>query len=398
MTDVVLMVLTLLSCALVVYHHALYPVLLKRLSNPASGKARLPTASTCNPSGDAQWPDITIIVPAFNEGRWIAEKIRNLAALDYPPSCFQVIIACDGCQDDTAAIALATAAEPICQGVRFSVHNYQLNRGKVAVINQLVARSDAELILLTDVSALLSIDSLRLAALAFRDPSVGVVNSHYQLWQPESKGEQLYWRYQCELKLREAALGATLGTHGAGYVFRRRLFRPLAADTINDDFVLPMQIVAQGYRAVQHQDITSLEMEASTEQMDFQRRTRISAGNVQQLWRLRGLLHPRHGGLAFAFASGKGLRVAMPYCMLTALVGSLFLAPSYALFMLIATGQILLYGLAAWAILNRHCQQPAMQTLSYLVSGHFASLCGSLRYAFGLERGRWQRVSKEGQS
>ncbi len=50
-------------------------------------------------------PAITILMAAFNEAAHIATKLRNLATLDYPRDRLDIVIACDGCSDDTAAAA-----------------------------------------------------------------------------------------------------------------------------------------------------------------------------------------------------------------------------------------------------------------------------------------------------
>lgn len=108
---------------------------------------------------------------------------------------------------------------------------------------------------------------------------------------------------------------------------RRRLAAPLPPDTINDDFVLPMEIVARGYRALYRPDAMATELECADAATDRRRRRRIGAGNLQQAIRLRRLLHPRYGWTAFVFASGKVLRPGMPFAMLAALCGSAVLAP-----------------------------------------------------------------------
>ena len=68
------------------------------------GKERCYRAS----KADCTLPTMTVIVPAYNEEQWIAEKIRNLASLDYPRDKLTIIVACDGCTDNTAEIAQDT--------------------------------------------------------------------------------------------------------------------------------------------------------------------------------------------------------------------------------------------------------------------------------------------------
>ncbi len=74
--------------------------------------SRTSQEETSNEQNMAELPSITVLMPAYNEAQWVAEKLRNLAALDYPQDKLEVVLACDGCTDNTADIARATAQEP----------------------------------------------------------------------------------------------------------------------------------------------------------------------------------------------------------------------------------------------------------------------------------------------
>lgn len=385
--ELFLYLVTSISMFLIVYHHAGYPLVLRWLAQHKRHKqleATQPKSVTRS---------ICMVVPAFNEARYIADKLRNLAALDYPGDKLRVLVACDGCTDDTVAIARQVLAEPECAALRAEVIEFARNRGKVAVINHVAAHVTEDLIAMSDVSALVSMDALQIVAAEFENPSTGVVSGQYRLLSPGSAGEVAYWNYQNAVKSDEATLGATLGVPGAFYVIRRTAFAPLEPDTINDDFVLPMRIVAAGFRAAYSANINAVELEGSTDSMDQRRRRRIAAGNTQQLLRLKALLAPRFGGIAFAFASGKALRVLVPYLMLAALLGSWALASTSALFALLAAGQTCVYAVAALVAWRNLPVPGAIRAVCYLVNGHVAGLLGSLRYLSGLERGRWTRIT-----
>jgi len=394
--QMIIATLTLLSGVLVVYHHVAFPILLRALVRRWSRPVANPEARgfVARPH-DAGLPMVALVVPAYDEAAVIADKIRNLATLDYPADRLRVILACDGCSDDTVERALAAHAEPECAHLKLEVRVFTENRGKIAVLNDVLPTLDCELIALSDTSALISVDALLVAAHHFEDPSVGVVAGTYHLLEPGSEGEASYWRYQTAVKIGEAALGAPLGVHGAFYLLRAPLFEVLPADTINDDFMLPMAIVARGYRAIYEPEMAALELERASTALDASRRRRIAAGNLQQAWRMRHLLHPRHRGVALAFASGKALRALMPFLLMLLLVGSLLLAPASHLFALLAAGQVIAYAVALHH--HRHVGQPAPRAvvlIHYLVNGHWAGLIGGLRYLAGLERGRWHRAEK----
>lgn len=315
---------TLLALMLVLWHHLAWPLLLRRIAR----RAAPPPAPVRD---DTALPFVTLIMPAHNEAGFIAEKLRNLAALDYPRAKLRVVVACDGCTDDTVALARAALASPACAGLDAWVRDLGANRGKVAVLNRMVAEARTEVVALTDVSAMLPPDALRRAAAWFADPALGAVGGTYALARPGSAGEATYWSLQTAVKRGEAALGAPLGLHGAFWAFRRAAWSPLPADTINDDFVAPMAMHLAGWRIGYDPAIRVHEAERSEGGMEARRRRRIAAGNAQQLVRLWPLLLPRQGGVALAFASGKALRVAMPFLLGLVLLSTLGLAASIGL-------------------------------------------------------------------
>ena len=394
MIEITLFITFGISVTLIVYHHIGYPLLLKFLSkrHVVSSASNTLARSYVDGKADRFLPSITIIVPAYNEEKWIAEKIRNLASLDYPRSKLSIIIACDGCVDRTVEIAEQTIQEAICADTLFIIQNFSTNRGKVAVINDLVPTVTSDITVLSDVSALISCDSLLIAAHHFRNRQVGVVNAAYQLLNSQNPGEVKYWHYQSNLKYFESLVGSSIGSHGAFYAFRTELFSPLAGNIINDDFVLPMNIVAKGKHAIYEPKMRALELEQSDSKMDFKRRLRISAGNMQQLLKLHQLLRPRYRGTAFTFFSGKALRVAIPYLMLTSFACSIALM-EYWLFQYILIAQIVVYSVFAIAhFIPQHLISKPLKLGSYLLVGHYANFIGGLRYLLGLERHRWTRV------
>ena len=385
-----------LSAFLIVYHHVGYPLLLKWLPLKRQAETKAPFVERAYKASktDSQLPSITVIVPAYNEEQWIAEKIRNLASLDYPRDKLRVVIACDGCTDNTAEIAQATIQEAICSDTLFIINDHQVNRGKVALLNEEMRHVSSDITALSDTSALISCDSLLLASQHYQNENVGVVNATYQIMSTDNQGEAAYWQYQSRVKHQESLLGSTIGSHGAFYTFRTHLFEPLEVSTINDDFILPMRIVLRGYSAIYEPNMLALELEQSSDDADFKRRLRISAGNMQQLMQLKKLLLPRYRGTAFAFLSGKVLRLATPYLMIVCFICSLLLAHN-PLFQVMLSAQVGIYSIALITYL-----MPALNTIkpfkliSYIVIGHLANFIGGMKYLLGMENGRWKRVNQ----
>lgn len=399
MWSIIADVLFALLAFLIVYHHLLYPLLLKKLSRRKHSPAPdIPQRQYREQAEDSDLPDITLIIPAYNEAASIADKIRNLASQDYPSAHFNVEILCDGCTDNTADLARLAHAEPECRWLPLTVRAFSSNRGKIAVINEAIQRVQTPIVAFSDVSALLPVDTLLTAAVHFQQPDIGVVGPGYRILNAGSQGESHYWQYQTQIKLSESALGSVLGMHGACYFIRGECLEPLPPDTINDDFILPMLAISKGYRAVYEPRCLSLELETSDSALESRRRRRIAAGNTQQLWRLRHLLNPRYRWDAFNFFSGKGLRVLMPFCLVGVFVISLLRAPHSLFFLLLLIAQ--LCGYLTIIMVNmtpRYAWPSIVKKVQYLVNGHWYNLIGACRYLAGKEKGRWSRAGEQGE-
>lgn len=369
---------------LILYHHVGYPIAVRAIA------AWLGRRSSASGIELAVLPSVTIVVPAHNEEAVIAAKICNLAALEYPRDSLTVVLALDGCTDGTAAIARGLQGE--IGGLDLRIVEYPSNIGKVAVLNDQIGRAHSDIVALSDASSLLEAQTLLQAVRHFERPSVGVVCPTYALIRPGSEGERAYWNYQTCVKIAEGAVGAPMGAHGAFYLFRRNLWKPLEPDTINDDFILPMRIVEQGYDAVYDSEIVATELETSTVRQEFRRRIRIGAGNLQQVLRVAGLANLRRPGVAFVFLSGKALRAFMPFLLLIAAVSLPVLA--------VGQGGIYLYALAGEALVGltviadhlgvpRVMPRPA-RWVAYFVQGHAAGFIGALILLGGLQGYAWR--------
>ncbi|MCX7934535.1 MAG: glycosyltransferase family 2 protein, partial [Planctomycetota bacterium] len=263
-------------------------------------------------------PRVSILLCAYNEEANIAGKIENLLSLDYPADKLEIVVASDGSQDATAAIAQRYRDRNV------RVIAFELRRGKPSVINDVVPTLTGEIVLLVDARQRLERDLLRRLLPNFGDETVGGVSGELALERPEKPGIaadlDLYWRYEKWLRFREAGIDSTLGGTGAVFAFRRALFQPLPADTILDDVALPLRIVRQGYRVVMEPRALAWDRAEDDWAREFTRKARTLAGNFQVLFSpfALGLGSRFFGLLGLEYVSHKVLRLFGP--MLLALL------------------------------------------------------------------------------
>ncbi len=334
-------------------------------------------------------PAVSLLLPVYNEEAYIEQKLRNSLALDYPKDKLEIVVASDGSTDRTNALVKRFEA----RGVRLLAVSD--NIGKSAVLSRAVPLLRADIVVFSDATITLAPDAIRRLVRSFADPSVGAVSAAYRLDPAadlRSQGEGLYWRYESFIKRQESRLHSVIGAHGPCHAIRKPLFARLETTQINDDYLIPMRVITQGYRVVYDPEVVVGEHELVSVGGEFARRRRIAAGNCQQMVALARLLHPRHGWVAFCFFSHKVLRTLAPAFLICLLVSSARLpAPGAAL----ALGlQGLFYGsaLAGYACQRRGKTIRWLAPPLYFCLGNLAMLAGLYRYCFHRHRLVWERA------
>jgi len=394
MLDIIMIYIFANAIFLVIYHHVLYPIVLKVVSkNIKTTKTKIKNRRYLFSAEDKKLNKFSIIIPAFNEAKYIAEKIRNLSFIDYPSDRYELIILCDGCQDETYSIATQTLSELACLDLKCQLINFKDNHGKVAVLKAGVARANFDNIVFTDVSALLPVNSLLMLDSHFKNPIVGAVSGAYQFVQKGSAGEQCYWQYQSTVKTRESSVASVLGAHGAFYALRKSCYEEVPVDTINDDFLIPMNVIKQGYRVIYEPRVAAIELEQVNLEQDMSRRLRIAAGNFQQLTYLLPLLSPKYGWNAINFASGKALRAITPFILVLIFASNIYLIPINHFYLALFFCQVVLYSIVILInVLHLSPKLKIVKLICYLVNGYWVALKGSLKYIFGLQDKIWTKI------
>ncbi|MFQ5737132.1 MAG: glycosyltransferase family 2 protein [Thermodesulfobacteriota bacterium] len=337
---------------------------------------------------------VSLIVAAYNEEAVIEGKVANSLSLDYPPELIELWIASDGSTDRTNEIVRRLAGEDA------RVHLLEFPRtGKSGVINMAVERAGGEIIVFSDANTEFAPGALRKLVAHFDDDRVGCVGGRLIYRNPgeavSGRGESFYWRYETALKKLENALGFVAGANGAIYAIRRSLFEPLAAGTINDDFVISMRIVGRGFKSVYEEEAVAYEDVAPNMESEFKRHVRDGAGHYIAVYHLAGLLNPLLGTRAFIYWSHRVLRWSAPFLMIMLFAVSVALrgGPLYANLLLAQTG---FYTLAiAGLMIARYRSMPFFLYVPfYFCNLNLALLCGFVKAMTGTQKTTWERTER----
>lgn len=96
--------------------------------------------------GEAQWPTVSVIIPCYNYGHFVAEAIQSVLDQEYP--FIEVVVVDDGSTDNTKDVVASFSEDNI-------IYHYQQNRGLSSARNVGLKISSGELVQLLDADDLL---------------------------------------------------------------------------------------------------------------------------------------------------------------------------------------------------------------------------------------------------
>lgn len=279
------------------------------VSNPAAG----------NPFE----PEITLIIPAYNEEQFIEQKIQNTLALDYPREKIHVLWITDGSTDHTVSL-LKNHPE-----IR---HMHEaIRRGKVHAMNRAMKSVNTPIAVFTDANTMLNKQAIRAIIEPFSDEKTGCVTGEKRIIDQGAQdavgaGESLYWKYESLIKQLESETGSVIGAVGELFAIRTKLYEDIKEDTLLDDFTISLLTVRKGYHTKYALNAWSVETASLSVSEERKRKIRIAAGGIQFLVRSANLLNPFRNLNAFKYFSHKVLRwIVVPFAFPCVFILNLFI-------------------------------------------------------------------------
>ena len=231
-------------------------------------------------------PDVSVVIPAYNEAAGIAATVRSMADSRYGGK-LEIVVVDDGSADDTAAIA-AGLGLPYVRVIR------QANSGKPGALTRGIAEARSDILVLVDGDTIFQPDTLDhlIAPLAAAD--VGAVSGNTKVGNRRGfLGGLQHLEYVMGFNLdrRLFDLLRTIPTvPGAIGAFRRAALATvggISADTLAEDTDLTMALCRSRWRVVYAPDAIAWTEAPSTLRQLWRQRYRWSYGTMQAMWKHR---------------------------------------------------------------------------------------------------------------
>ncbi|QIF03912.1 glycosyltransferase family 2 protein [Roseimicrobium sp. ORNL1] len=308
------------ALGLLFYTYAGFPLLMGMLSRLVS-----PSKKTCREPGKPL-EKISVILCVHNEESKLPGRLENLLSLDWPLGG-EVVVVCDGCTDNSAAVARQVGQQQEAKSIRVVEHPQK--SGKPTGINAAVQQAEGDVLIFCDARQQFEPSALRHLVTELGEGNTGAVSGLLRIAKSSdgaSAGFDRYWSLETKLRKWESDWDSAIGCTGAIYALRKECFVPLPADTILDDVVLPMQAVMQGRRVGYCVDAIAWDPQPLTPEAEYRRKLRTLAGNFQMLFRHPSWLNPFQNRAWWQLISHKYLRIASPFVLVLALLCTAVLA------------------------------------------------------------------------
>lgn len=126
-------------------------------------------------------PSVTILIPCFNEEKWISRTILSCINQDYPTDKLDIIIVDDGSTDRSREVITQTLNSLCAEGERFHLEErvrvffQKKNQGKREAMGLGIRNARTELIAFVDSDSFLEPDAIRHLVQPMKDPKMGGV-------------------------------------------------------------------------------------------------------------------------------------------------------------------------------------------------------------------------------
>ena len=344
-------------------------------------------------------PEVTLVIPAYNEEDYIKDKALNCLDLDYPKSKLRVLFITDGSTDKTQGILESV------EGVEVIHENRRA--GKSAAENRAIRFVKTPVVIFCDANTMLNRESIRELVKHYADEEVGGVSGEKRIsLESQSNvsgaGEGMYWKYESFLKRLDSELYTVVGAAGELISFRTELVEDLEEDTILDDFIQSLRICQKGYRVVYEPKAYAVEMASENVKEELKRKIRIAAGGWQAMYRLTALLNPFSNlTLSFQYISHRVLRWSISAFALPVIfiLNAILVSESrqeFGFYHFLFMAQLSFYAMSllGWYLESKRVRVKVLFVPYYFTMMNYAVFAGFIRWGKGRQQATWEKSSR----
>lgn len=343
----------------------------------------------------SEYPEVTLLVTAYNEKDYVHQKVENSLNLNYPEEKLKLLWVTDGSDDGTPDI--------LGNYKQITVLHQDERKGKIAAMNRAIKYVETPIVVFSDANTMLGNESVKVIADLFKDPTVGCVSGEKRITSKEKDqaagaGEGLYWKYESKLKEWDSDLYSAVGAAGELFAIRTELYQEVEPDTLLDDFIISLRVAMSGYKIAYNPNAYAIEAPSANVREELKRKIRIAAGGIQSIVRLSSLLNIfKYGLLSFQYISHRVLRWTLaPIALLLIFILNIFLYDKSGFYTATLWLQIIFYitAILGWYLQGKRINFKILFVPYYFLMMNYAVYRGFFRYISKKQSVKWERAKR----
>jgi poly-beta-1,6-N-acetyl-D-glucosamine synthase len=238
-----------------------------------------------------QQPNVSILIPTYNEAAVVASKLSNVVQSSYPSDKMELIVIDSASTDGTAKIARNFLAQNHLKGL---VVEETKRSGKSGALNLGLTQAAGELVCISDAECTWRSDSLSNAVKYFSDPTIGAVSGVHDVSTTSGTAalnvEGAYRSVYRMLRVAESKLHSTPVGEGEIQLFRRSQLSGFDPRVGGDDTCASLCMVEKGLRAISAEDVVFYDPAPSGWRIRFTQKIRRGQHVLQAFLKHKKLL------------------------------------------------------------------------------------------------------------
>ncbi len=377
-------IILLISVLIILFGYGLYALI-------------LPSPNKNDTEEVNDWPNVSFIIPAYNEQDFLEAKIKNTLDCDYPLDKLELIVAADGSDDNS---------KELVQGLGIRYENNGQRLGKGMAMNRARNYAKHDILIFSDANAMLNHQAIKEIVrplisdkYAMSSGEKKVITKHDA--ENASAGEGLYWKYESYLKKRDSDFYTLVAAVGELFAIKKEAYEDIPSNFLLDDFFQTASVLRQGKRIKYTPNALATEYGSLNFKEEIKRKIRIAAGGYQSMAHFSDLFNPlKNWKITYLFVAHRVLRwtiIPLLYFSLPLyLVAMSYTSPSPVYFLGTAAAVLyfLLSAVGYW--FNSKDKKAAFffNIPFYISLMNYCALAGGLKYFRGIQSGAWEKSKR----
>ncbi|MEM4717504.1 MAG: glycosyltransferase family 2 protein [Desulfurococcaceae archaeon] len=312
-------------------------------------------------------PKVTVIIPTYNEAKFIVKKLDNIYEQDYPRELVEIVVVDSASTDETPRLVEEWASRYKDVKLKLIIENER--KGKAHALNNALRHTSGEVVVIADADALWPRDALSKVVKWLLDPSVGAVSCLKKpLGSDPVNIEAGYRRYYNVLRVAESKAYSTPIFHGELAAFRRNLLEKIGGFPTEigaDDSYTATRIALMGFRVIVPGDIWVEEM--VPREKYFSWRTRRAQHLVQHFAKTLEKVRHAPGEFKWILLAEFFLHVVNPFLLLASvavlIAGALTASLLATVVLALGVGLLMVKPYRTWILLQFSLVAAALRNL-----------------------------------